>query len=114
MLFVVAFVLLLLLPSPWDLVGFTLCLVLGIGELLFWNRTVKRRRVRTGAETLIGTQGVVVTPCRPLGQVRVAGEIWAARCVAGADAGDTVTVVGREQLTLLVEAANGDSGTGAV
>ncbi len=110
MLLVLAFVLLLVLPSPWDLVGFTVCLVLFIGELLFWNRTVRRRRVRAGSETLIGMRGVVLSPCRPSGQVRVAGEIWAARCAAGADSGDAVTVVGRDQLTLVVEALEPGAG----
>jgi len=30
-------------------------------------------------------------------------EIWAARCDTGADAGETVTVVGRDRLVLRVE-----------
>jgi membrane protein implicated in regulation of membrane protease activity len=44
----------------------------------------------------------VITDCRPLGQVRVDGEIWAARCVSGADVGTAVRVEGLEGLTLLV------------
>ena len=40
----VAIVLLLLLPSPWNLVGFAVLLPLWILELLGWNRTVKHRR----------------------------------------------------------------------
>jgi membrane protein implicated in regulation of membrane protease activity len=35
--------------------------------------------------------------------VRVGGEIWAARCVLGADVGTAVRVEGRDGLTLLVE-----------
>jgi len=45
----------------------------------------------------------VTEPCHPSGQVRLAGEIWAARCDQGADPGDTVRVVGRDDLTLVVE-----------
>jgi membrane protein implicated in regulation of membrane protease activity len=37
--------------------------------------------------------------------VRISGEIWAARCSAGADVGEEVRVVGRDGLTLLVEQA---------
>jgi membrane protein implicated in regulation of membrane protease activity len=36
-------------------------------------------------------------------QVRIQGELWGARCEAGADPGDTVRVVERDGLTLLVE-----------
>lgn len=103
MLFLVAVVLLLVLPDPWDLVGFTVCLVLGVGELFLWNRTVRGRRAAVGVDTLIGKKAKVVTPCRPDGQVQLSGEIWEARCAAGADPGETVRVVGRRGLTLLVE-----------
>jgi membrane-bound serine protease (ClpP class) len=102
-LIIVAFVLLIFLPSPWDLVGFAVALVLFLVELLFWNRTVKRRRSPVGAETLIGREAVVSSACRPYGQVRLDGEIWAAHCEVGAGEGDTVRIVGRKRLTLEVE-----------
>ena len=41
--------------------------------------------------------------CRPEGQVRIAGEIWRARCAAGADVGDTVGVREVDGLMLVVE-----------
>lgn len=103
MFLIVAFVLLLVLPWPWSLVGFVISLVLFFGELGFWHRRVRGRRKEVGAETLIGKAAEVVTSCRPDGQVRLSGEIWAARCERGADAGETVTVVGRDGLTLVVE-----------
>lgn len=103
MLFIAAVVLLLVLPHPWNLVGFTICLVLGIGELFLWNRTVRGRRPAVGASTLIGSDAKVLSACRPDGQVRLNGEIWDARCVEGAAPGETVRVVGRHGLTLLVE-----------
>jgi membrane-bound serine protease (ClpP class) len=56
-----------------------------------------------GAETLIGATARVVSDCRPLGQVRLRGELWRARCEAGASAGDTIRIVDRDGLTLLVE-----------
>ena len=104
MLIVVAFLLLFLLPSPWNLVGFLVAIPLWVIELLAWNRTVKHRKKAVGAQTLIGTEGVVSAPCRPVGQIRLNGEIWEARCEAGASPGDRVRVVGRDGLTLIVEA----------
>lgn len=103
MLFIVAVALLLFLPDPWNLVGFTTCLVLGLGELFLWHRTVRGRRPAVGAQTLIGTAAEVLSVCRPDGQVQLNGEIWEARCAGGADPGETVRVVGRKGLTLLVE-----------
>ena len=103
MFLILGIVLLIFLPSPWNLVAFTVCLVLFFGELLFWNRTMRGRRKVVGAETLVGQEAEVIAPCRPTGQVRIGGEIWEARCDAGADTGDTVRVVEVRGLTLLVE-----------
>lgn len=103
MLFIAAVVLLLVLDGPWNLIAFGICLVLGFGELFLWNRTVRGRRPTVGAETLIGSQARVLSACDPDGQVRLDGEIWDARCLAGAAEGETVRVVGRSGLTLLVE-----------
>ena len=103
MLIIVGIVLLLVLPWPWNLVGFLVLVPLWFLELMGWNRTVKHRRRAVGAETLIGKEAVVNLPCRPLGQVRLDGEIWEARCDAGAAPGDTVRVTGRDGLTLIVE-----------
>lgn len=105
MLIFLAVILLLLLPSPWNVIGFIVVLPIWVAELFAWNRTVKHRRKAVGAQTLIGKQAVVSTPCRPVGQVRLNGEIWEARCAAGASPGDRVRVIGRDGLTLVVEAA---------
>jgi len=100
-----AVVLLLLLPTPWNVIGFIVVLPIWVLELMAWNRTVKHRRKAVGAQTLIGKAAVVSVPCRPVGQVRLDGEIWEARCDAGASPGDRVRVIGRDGLTLVVEAA---------
>jgi membrane-bound serine protease (ClpP class) len=100
-----AIALLLVLSSPWNLIAFLAVIPFWVLELLGWNRTVKRRRRVVGAETLIGRDAVVISPCRPRGQVRLDGEIWAARCDAGAVDGESVRVVGRDRLTLIVEPA---------
>ena len=105
MLIFLAVILLLLLPTPWNVIGFIVVLPIWVLELMAWNRTVKHRRKAVGAQTLIGKDAVVSTPCRPVGQVRLDGEIWEARCDAGASQGDRVRVIGRDGLTLVVEAA---------
>ena len=105
MLIIVAFLLLFLLPTPWNIVGFLVVIPLWLLELHPWNRSMKGRRKVVGAQTLIGREAVVTTACRPRGQVRLDGEFWEARCEAGADEGDTVRIVDRENLALIVEPA---------
>ena len=105
MFFFVAFILLFALPSPWSLIGFAAGLVLFAGEVTFWQRRVRHKRVATGADLLIGTTATVIGECRPKGQVRVRGEIWEARCAEGASAGDVVVIRGRDGLVLTVEPA---------
>jgi membrane protein implicated in regulation of membrane protease activity len=100
---IVGVVLLLLLPYPWNVVGGTCAFVLFLGELSFWHRRVRDQPKKVGAQNLIGQTATVVSPCRPKGQVRIGGEIWAARCPGGVDHGDTVRVVDRDGLTLIVE-----------
>jgi len=99
----VAIVLLIVLPSPWRIVGFAIGLALFIGEVLFWNWRVRGQRVKTGVATIVGQTGTVLSPCRPYGQVQLGGEIWKARCDTGADHGDSVVVVAVDGLTLTVE-----------
>lgn len=103
MFLILALLLVFVLPSPWNVVGFVAGLVVFVGELFLWNRTVRGYRKKVGAQTLIGKAATVVSACRPDGQVRVSGETWAARCEGGADVGDTVTVVDRDGLRLAVE-----------
>src|SRR5512133_385328 len=103
MLIFVAIALLLVLSSPWNVVAFLVLLPLWVLELFGWNRTTKRHKKAVGAETLIGREAVVSEPCRPVGQVRLDGEIWEARCEAGALTGDRVRITGRDRLTLIVE-----------
>jgi membrane protein implicated in regulation of membrane protease activity len=103
-LLIVALVLLLVLPDPWNLFAGAVCAVLGLGELFLWNRTVRRRRKAVGAQTLIGKRGEVRQTCRPVGQVFVAGELWGARCQEGADIGAPVRVVAVKGLELEVRA----------
>jgi membrane-bound serine protease (ClpP class) len=91
------------LPTAWGIVAVATALVVEVAETWFWIRLSRRRRARVGAEALIGALGEAVTECRPEGYVRVAGELWQARCPDGADVGQPVRVVARDDLTLSVE-----------
>ena len=110
MLFLIGVLLaIFVLPSPWGLVAVVVGGTLDIAEtgvFLWWSR---RRRAVSGAavgvESLVGRVGVASTDLSPEGQVRIAGEIWRARCDGGCDAGTQVVVREVEGLTLRVEAA---------
>lgn len=92
-----------LLDSPWNWVVIAVGFAWELGEtaLLFWWS--KRRRAVVGAEALVGRRALVSADCEPAGQVRVAGEIWGARCEAGARVGDEVVVREVRGLLLVVE-----------
>jgi membrane protein implicated in regulation of membrane protease activity len=98
-----AVILLLVLPDPWNVVAAAVSAVLFFGEVGYWQRRVRRQHATVGVHTLVGATGEVVRPCRPYGQVRVGGEIWAAQCEEGADPGTRVRVVRVDSLTLVVE-----------
>ena len=93
------------LPEQWRVPVILLAAVVEVAETLFWLWYSRRRRVQMGPETLVGTTGRVVTPCTPLGQVRVQGELWRAHYAEDADAGAEVSVVALEGPPLLVERA---------
>ena len=102
MFLIVAIVLLVFVPWPWNLLAFVGGLLAFGVEVGFWNRRVRGKRVHVGVETLIGRTATVVSECRPYGQVRVGGELWEARCDEGADRGDEVAITGRNGLRLVV------------
>jgi membrane protein implicated in regulation of membrane protease activity len=91
------------LEEPWNWIAVAVGIVLEIGETLFFFWWSKRRKATVGAETLVGRRAIVSVDCRPLGQVRVAGEIWQARCEEGAAVGERVVVSEVNGLVLLVE-----------
>jgi len=94
---------LFVLPFPWSVVAIIAGAAIDLGETALWFRWSHRRRAQVGVEALIGQTAVVVTPCRPVGQVRIVGELWRARCDEGADTGDEVVVRGLDGLTLDVD-----------
>jgi membrane protein implicated in regulation of membrane protease activity len=108
MLLVGAIVLALtVLPPGWGIAAVSLGIVIEIAEVGFWVHFLRRYRVRTGIEGLIGSRAEVIEACEPRGRVRFRGEIWHAECAPGAAVGDRVVVTGIHGLTLEVEPAPG-------
>jgi membrane-bound serine protease (ClpP class) len=94
---------LLVLPPGWGIAAITLGIAVEVAEVGFWIRFLRRYRIATGKEALIGTSAEVIEACDPRGRVRFRGEIWHAECGSRAEVGDRVTVSGVHGLTLHVE-----------
>lgn len=93
------------LPSPWGLVAVAIGATLDIAEtgaFIWWS---KQRGAAVGVDSLVGKRGVAVDALWPEGQVKLAGEIWKARCEGGCDPGTAVVVREVRGLTLIVEPA---------
>jgi membrane-bound serine protease (ClpP class) len=90
------------LPWPWNLVAVVAGAAWEVAEKLAGLWWSQRRVAKVGAETLVGREVEVREACRPLGRVRVKGELWRARCTAGANVGEIVRVVAVDGLTLVV------------
>jgi len=97
---------LIFLPWPWNLVAILGGLAVETGELAWGLSLARRWKPKTGAEAMIGEEARVVAACRPIGEVRVQGELWQARCDEGADIGETVRIESIDGLTLLVRPAS--------
>jgi membrane-bound serine protease (ClpP class) len=89
--------------SRWLIVGSaatTAALVFGIVGAAM---SARRRKPATGAEGMIGMQGRVVSWHGTRGAVLVHGESWSARAERPLEVNDTVRVVRRDGLTLVVK-----------
>jgi membrane-bound serine protease (ClpP class) len=94
---------LLVLPPGWGIAAVTLGIAVEVAEVGFWIRFLRRYRIATGKEALIGTSAEVIEACDPRGRVRFRGEIWHAECGSRAEVGNRVKVTGVHGLTLRVE-----------
>lgn len=92
-----------LLPAPWNVAVVVVAAVWEIATAIFGIWYSKRRRAKVGIELFVGRTAEVITRCAPLGQVKLDGEIWAARCDDAAEVGETVRVRSVDRLTLVVE-----------
>ena len=109
MALIAGLILFAVLDPPLGVILLVAGAVIEIGEAVFWTRYLRGIRVRTGVEGMIGARAEVIEPCRPMGRVRMRGEIWAARCEHGAEIGETVRVVAVERLLLIVERGPGEA-----
>jgi membrane-bound serine protease (ClpP class) len=93
---------LIFLGWPWNLAVILGGLVIETAELAWGLSLARRWKPKTGAEAMIGEEAVVVSACRPRGEVRISGELWQALCDEGAAAGEIVRVERMDGLTLVV------------
>lgn len=105
MLLALAIAGLFFLPDPWRVIVVAAAAVVEVGEVYFWIRFLRRYRVTTGAEGLIGQTAEVLERCDPQGRVRVHGEIWNARSPAVIERGEPARIAAVDGLTLIVEPA---------
>jgi membrane-bound serine protease (ClpP class) len=98
-----ALLLLIFLPWPWNLAGALASGVLGAVEVGYWQRRMRANKVQTGVENLVGAIGKAAEPLAPVGQIRVHGELWEARSTQDVPAGTAVRVVSVNGLELEVE-----------
>jgi membrane protein implicated in regulation of membrane protease activity len=94
----------IVLDSPLGIVALLAGVVIEVGELYAWTRFLRRYRVQTGPEGLVGMRGEVLDACVPEGRARVRGELWRVRCTEGtAERGEEIVVTAVDGLTLEVE-----------
>ncbi len=104
MFFLIALLLLVVLPSPWNLIAGAVSFALGLVEVGYWQRRMRREKVQTGVENLVGSIGEVTERLAPSGQIRVLGELWRARSSTEVPVGSRVRVIAVDGLTVEVEA----------
>ena len=103
MLLVLALAGLFVLPSPWGVVAVVVAAAIEVLEVAFWRRFLRRYRIQTGTEAMVGARAEVLEDCAPDGRVRVGGEIWNARSEVAVTRGRLVRIRSVEGLTLIVE-----------
>ena len=95
---------LFLLPVPWNVLAVVAAAIIEVAEVGFWLRFLRRYRVSTGVEGMIGEVGEAVEPVASgSGRVRVRGELWAARAGARIAPGERIRIAEVDGLTLVVE-----------
>jgi len=106
MFLLLALLLVIFLPSPWNVIGGLASGLLGVLEVAYWQRRMRRAKVQTGIENLVGATGEATERLAPSGQIRVLGELWQARSSSELPPGSRVRVVALDGLTVEVEAAD--------
>lgn len=109
MLLLIALLLLVFVLSPvLGIIVVAVALLLELGEIAFWRRWMRDRRVQTGSEAMPGEFAEVLAPVTgDAGTVRLRGENWNARSRASIGVGEQVRVASVDGLTLSVEPVTG-------
>jgi membrane protein implicated in regulation of membrane protease activity len=103
MLLILALVGLFVLPEPWNVVAVVAAAFVEVGEVFFWLRFLRRYRIRTGAEAMVGRHAEVLEGSSHAGRVRLSGEIWNARSEVPVTKGQIVRITAVDGLTLVIE-----------
>ena len=111
MFLLIAFILFLVLPSPWNAIAGLASIVVGVFEVTYWQRRMRRGKVQTGVDQLVGATGEVTERLAPSGHIRVLGELWQARSSTELPPGSRVRVVAVHGLMLEVEAIDEEATT---
>jgi len=97
-------------PIPGLKVSWSVILPVAIGTVAFFALAIglsvraQRRQPTTGFEGLVGEIGEVIEELKPHGRVKIHGEIWKARALAGTiPAASSVRVIRVKQMLLTVE-----------
>ena len=106
MFLLLALLLLIVVPWPWNVVGAVAAGALGIVEVGYWQRRMRGEKVQTGVENLVGATGEATERLAPSGHVRVLGELWEANASSEVPRGSRVRVLAVNDLTLEVEAVD--------
>ena len=106
MFLLLALLLFIVLPSPWDVIGGLASISVFVLEIAYFQRRMRRQKVQTGIENLVGATGEVIEQLAPTGQVRVLGELWQARSSSRLPRGSHVRVVAVDGLQLDVESVD--------
>ena len=105
MFLLLALLLLIFVPSPWNVIGALVTGALFVFEVVYWQRRMRREKVQTGVENLVGATGEAAERLAPSGHVRVLGELWEANSSSEVPSGARVRVVAVNGLVLEVESA---------
>jgi membrane protein implicated in regulation of membrane protease activity len=88
------------LSPPVGIAVMALAAVVEVGEVMFWRRFLRRYRISTGAEALVGETVEVIEACDPSGRVKFRGELWKARASQPLPVGASARVTAVDGLTL--------------
>jgi membrane-bound serine protease (ClpP class) len=89
--------------NPWVAIAISAAFGLITVFLVRLAVRARKRKVRIGADALVGSRATAMEPLAPEGHVLVEGEIWRAVAAQPAPSGTPLLVVGHDQMILRVE-----------